>query len=84
MSNHDGGRMLNDVIDIMAKAKVFTLLGEEKSRKMIVEMVELASRQYDCNHGEILAGHTKRLQLCYYCLAAATNLKDGMCPNCRG
>jgi hypothetical protein len=82
MSNHSGGYMLNNVIGVMAEAKVFELLGREKSRKMIVEIVKMASNEYDCNHGEILEGHTDHLQLCYYCLSAATNLSDGICDKC--
>jgi hypothetical protein len=81
MSNHTGSYMLNDVIGVMAEAKVFELLGKEKSRKMVVEIVKMASN-YDCNNGEILEGHTDHLQLCYYCLSTATNLSDGICDKC--
>ena len=62
--------------------KVFSALDKTTTQKLIREIVEMVSHKYDCNPGEILAGHSDRFNLCYYCLADATNLDGGMCEKC--
>lgn len=82
MSNHSGSYMLNDVIKLLEREKVFETLGREKTQRLVSDIVKM-SRNYDCNAGEILHGVGERLGLCYYCLNAATDLEDGLCPDCR-
>lgn len=82
MSNHSGGYMLNDIIGILREAKVFNLIGEEKTRKMIIKIVKVA-QEHDCNTGEILDGHTDEFNLCYCCLSSSSDLEDGLCLKCR-
>ena len=81
MSNHDGSYMLNHVFGLMERYEVFDLLGKEKSRELIQEIVKM-SYDHDCNVGEILDGIGDRLGICYYCLNSATDLEDGICQDC--
>jgi recombinational DNA repair protein RecR len=63
--------------------RVLETIGMQKAQQVITKLVQIASREYDCNSGEILEGHTDRLHLCYYCLTIATDLESGLCRNCR-
>ena len=83
MSNHSGSYMLNDIIKMLDDKQVLETIGLEKSQQVIAKLVRIATRQYDCNAGEILEGHTDRLNLCYCCLAISTDLESGLCRNCR-
>lgn len=83
MSNHSGSRMLNDVIQVLNDEEVLNTIGLQKSQQVITQIVDIASRIYDCNSGEILEGHTDYLNLCYGCLAITTNLDNGLCSSCR-
>jgi len=84
MSNHSGSYMLNEVIEKLDKYEVFQRLGKEKSQQLVIEIVRLARRQYDCNSGEILDGHSELLHICYQCVQAAEVLDgEGVCPDCR-
>ncbi len=83
MSNHSGSYMLNEVIEKLNDYEVFQQLGKEKSQQLVIEIVRLASRQYDCNSGEILDGHAELLHICYQCVRAAEILdEEGVCPDC--
>jgi hypothetical protein len=82
MSNHSGSRMLNDVIGILDQADVFKLLGQDKSREMILEIVKVAGWQYDCNSGEILEGVGEQVGICYCCMEPATTFHEGLCDRC--
>jgi hypothetical protein len=84
MSNHSGSRMLNQVITMLDRYQVFSAMDKETARNLIKEIVQMASLEYDCNQGEILEGHTQQFNLCYYCLADTSNLKNGLCTTCRG
>jgi hypothetical protein len=57
MSNHDGSRMLNDVIALLRREGVFERLGRAHSRRIVSEMITRAVWENDCNHSEILGGH---------------------------
>ena len=82
MSNHSGGHMLNDVIGILAQANVFKLLGQEKSRDVVLEIVKIAGWQYDCNSDEILEGVGEQVGICYCCVEPATTFYEGLCEKC--
>jgi hypothetical protein len=82
MSNHSGGRMLNDVIGILEKSDVFKLLGQDKSRAMVLEIVKVACWQYDCNGDEILEGVGEQVGICYCCAEPATTFRKGLCEKC--
>ena len=83
MSNHSGSRMLNDVIQVLNDEEVLNTIGLQKSQQVITQIVDIASRIYDCNSGEILEGHTDYLNLCYCCLSITTSLDNGLCNSCR-
>ena len=83
MSNHSGSRMLNDVIQVLNDEEVLDTVGLQKSQQVITQIVDIASRIYDCNPGEILEGHTDYLNLCYGCFKITTNLDNGLCHSCR-
>lgn len=83
MSNHSGSYMLNDIIKMLDDEQVLETIGLQKSQQVIAKLIHIASREYDCNSGEILEGHTDRLNLCYCCLAITTDLESGLCQSCR-
>jgi hypothetical protein len=83
MSNHSGSYMLNDIIRMLDDEQVLEMIGLQKTQQIIAKLVQIASRKYDCNAGEILEGHTDRLHLCYCCLTITTDLKSGLCLSCR-
>ncbi|NJM23997.1 MAG: hypothetical protein HC815_27905 [Richelia sp. RM1_1_1] len=83
MSNHSGSRMLNDIIQLLNDQEVLNTIGLQKSQQVITQIVDIASRIYDCNPGEILDGHTDYLNLCHCCLLIATDLDNGLCYSCR-
>jgi hypothetical protein len=83
MSNHSGSYMLNDIIQMLNDEEVLNTIGLQKSQQVITQIVKIASRDYDCNPGEILEGHTDYLNLCYCCLSITTNLDNGLCHSCR-
>ena len=83
MSDHTGSHMLNDIIRMLKEEQVLESIGLPKSQEVITKLVGIASREYDCNAGEILEGHTDSLRLCYCCLSISTNLESGLCSNCR-
>ena len=64
MSNHSGSRMLNDIIQLLNDEEVLNTIGLQKSQQVITQIVDIASRIYDCNSGEILDGHTDYLNIC--------------------
>lgn len=84
MSNHAGSHMLNDVLHILEREGVFQWLGLEKTRKLMVEISEVAEGKYDCNPGEVLDEIGRRHQLCYFCLKPAQEFDEfGLCSACR-
>ncbi|MCY7279157.1 MAG: hypothetical protein LH702_36820 [Phormidesmis sp. CAN_BIN44] len=83
MSDHSGSHMLNDVTKMLDDEQALETIGLQKTQQVIAKLVQIATRAYDCNSGEILEGHTDRLHLCYCCLAIATDLESGLCQSCR-
>jgi hypothetical protein len=82
MSNHEGGRLLNEVISKLDEKGVFEFLGTQKTHEFLKDIVKMATWKYDCNSGEILEGHTSRFQICYVCLEGSQELEDGICLKC--
>ena len=82
MSNHEGGRLLNEVISKLDEKGVFEFLGTQKTHEFLKDIVETATRKHDCNPGEILEGHASRFQICYICLERSQELEDGICQKC--
>lgn len=64
MSNHDGGYLLNYTLDKLNEAGAFKLLGSDKTYELIDDIVQYATRKYDCNEGEILEGLSADLGIC--------------------
>ncbi|KAM3091029.1 hypothetical protein ACKFKG_27320 [Phormidesmis sp. 146-35] len=52
MSNHSGSYMLNDIIQMLDDEQVLETIGLQKTQQVITKLVEVASREYDCNAGE--------------------------------
>ena len=82
MSNHAGSHLLNGTLEIFYKYDAFTLIGEEKTQKLISEILSL-SNVYDCNYGEILEDIGEKLGFCYCCGNKADVLERGLCVECR-
>jgi hypothetical protein len=76
--------MLNAVIEMLDRRKFFQSVGHEESQRFVLDVVQMATQQYDCNSGEILEGFCEQFGLCYCCLATTSTLTDGLCPDCRG
>jgi hypothetical protein len=83
MSNHSGSYLVNEVIGLLRREQVFDLMEKNNAQKLVLDIVNLARQQYDCNPGEILEGHTDFLKVCYYCLTAADEIEGGLCLQCR-
>ena len=83
MSNHAGSYLLSEVLEILRQYRVFQLLGEKDSQRMVRQMVERACNQYDCNAGEILEAEGQRLGICRGCLTTGRTLQNGLCAKCR-
>ena len=83
MSNHDGSRMLNDVIALLRREGVFERLGKAHSRRIVSEMITRAVWEHDCSHSEILDGHGAALGLCWDCMKPSRNIRADVCPKCR-
>jgi hypothetical protein len=84
MSNHEGGRLLNQVISKLDERKVFEFLGTEKTHEFLKETINLATLKYDCNSAEILEDYAQKFNICYGCLARSESLEEGLCPQCLG
>jgi len=74
--------MLNKVLRLLEARGVFTTLGPEATRRLVID-IEKLSRDHDCNSNEILEGMEERLGICWSCMTAQTDLIDGMCASCR-
>lgn len=83
MSNHSGSYLLNHCLHLLHKEGVFTQLGQDRSRKLILEMIDTACRRWDCNGGEILDGLAEVFGICSCCRTLTDDLKDELCPTCR-
>jgi hypothetical protein len=81
MSNHDGGHMLHDVLDLLTDAGVWERMTRTASQKLVLDILDLACRRYDCNGGEILDGY-EEFGICYSCRKPVETLYDGLCLRC--
>jgi hypothetical protein len=77
VANHDGGRMLNHVIGLLRRDRVFERLGRSRSQQLILEIVKHADHQHDCRAYEILEGHGAALGLCSNWPVAETRRRQG-------
>lgn len=54
MSNHSGGRMLNEVIHLLVKEyRIFDSIGKDNIQQLINDIVTVGE-SYDCNESEIM------------------------------
>lgn len=83
MSNHTGGYLLNYALHRFAENGLVERLGKRKVQAIVLDVINFATRQYDCNESEILDELGAQLGLCYYCLQPVTELKDNLCLRCR-
>lgn len=74
MSNHTGSYMINDILKTLEKISVFEILGREKSRSLVLDILEI-STQYDCNPGEVLQDIGEKLG---YVITAKAQQKNFM------
>jgi hypothetical protein len=81
MSNHAGSYMLRDVLTLLTQAGVWQYMPRPATQNLVVGIVDLACRRYDCNAGEILDGH-EGLSVCYSCLKPVEPLRRGLCLSC--
>lgn len=81
MSNHDGSYLLNEVLLLLDKQKVFDFLGKEKTLAFLNE-IRTIGNCHDCNNGEILDGIGGTLKVCYCCWNYSNKLEDGICEQC--
>ncbi|GFE69174.1 hypothetical protein [Chroococcus sp. FPU101] len=84
MSDHSGSRMLNSILGLFYREKLFDNLELEKRQKLIKEVLQIACWRHDCNSGEILDGYTDYFEICYSCLSSTPDLQEGLCQKCRG
>jgi len=73
--------MLRDVLTLLTQAGIWEHLSRPATQSLVVGIVELACRRYDCNAGEILDGH-EGLGVCYFCQRPVEPLRRGLCPSC--
>jgi hypothetical protein len=83
MSNHSGSYLLNEIIGLLHREQVFTWLGKGRTQRIVLEMLDRATREYDCNIGEILKGHGATVGLCSYCRSPADDVVEDLCRECR-
>lgn len=82
MSNHRGSYMLQEVLSMLDREHVFEMLGTERTQRLVLDIVKLATKRYDCNEGEILEGLGPRLCICTYCLSPGKVSPKGYCSPC--
>lgn len=82
MSDHFNSFLMNDVLRLLEEQSFFAKIGEERTLRFVQDALAL-SRYHDGNPGEALAGVGQRLGICYYCWDRRTELRQGICPDCR-
>lgn len=82
MSNHSGGRMINEILNLLDKEQVFAPLEKSKTQALIQRITEIATRTYDCNTDEILYELGDKFAVCECCGNPNDTLKKGICPDC--
>ena len=81
MSNHTGGHMLKEVLEILYELGVFKWLGTEKTAKLVSSVIHVGQR-YDCNNNEILHEIGLKLGICAYCATPAEIVYNDICQLC--
>ncbi len=82
MSGHFNSLLMNDVLIRLEEQSFFADIGEERTLRFVQDSLAL-SRHHDGNPGEALAGVGQRLGICYYCWDRGTDLRQGICRDCR-
>ena len=82
MSLHSNGLFMNDVLIRVEEQSFFADIGEERTLRFVQDSLAL-SRRHDGNPGEALAGVGQRLDICYYCWDRGTDVRQGICRDCR-
>ena len=82
MSLHSNGLFMNDVLIRVEEQSFFADIGEERTLRFVQDSLAL-SRRHDGNPGEALAGVGQRLGICYYCWDRGTDVRQGICRDCR-
>ena len=82
MSDHFNSLLMNDVLIRLEEQSFFANIGEERTLRFVQDSLAL-SRRHDGNPGEALAGVGQRLGICYYCWDRGTDLRQGICSDCR-
>ena len=82
MSDHFNSLLMNDVLIRLEEQSFFADIGEERTLRFVQDSLAL-SRRHDGNPGEALAGVGQRQGICYYCWDRGTDLRQGICRECR-
>ena len=83
MSQHSNSLLMNDVLIRLEEESFFADIGEERTLRFVQDSLALLCRHHDGNPGEALAGVGQRLGICYYCWDPGTDLRQGICRDCR-
>lgn len=83
MSNHSGGYLLNYALHRLVENGLVERLGKEKTQQIVLDILEFATRKYDCNDYEILNELGAPLGICRYCWQPVTETKEDICLPCR-
>jgi hypothetical protein len=81
MSNHDGGHMLKEVLEMLDELGVFEWLGTEKTEELVSSIIQVG-RLHDCNDSEILYEVGRKLGICAYCTHPAKIVYNDICQLC--
>lgn len=81
MSNHSGGRMLNEVLQLLHNRKIFDLIGKDETQELTELIVEIGE-DYDCNTHEILSDMSDIVKVCSGCGTKSDVIIDNFCQNC--
>ena len=82
MSDHFNSLLMNDLLIRLEEQSFFADIGEERTLRFVQDSLAL-SRHHDGNPGEALAGVGQRLGICYYCWDRGTDVRQGICRDCR-
>lgn len=83
MSNHTGGYLLNYAFHRLVENGFVDRFGKPKAQEIVLDVIQFATKKYDCNEAEILNELGEKLGICYYCLQPVTEIKDDICLKCR-
>jgi hypothetical protein len=75
--------MLNDIIALLRRERVFLRLDRGHAQRILAEIARRSREEYDTNPAEILDGHSEALGLCSDCLEPAEGIAVDMCRKCR-